>query len=301
MGVHILWKVVSSFVEMSTSNTDRSTKNLRTAFFLNFAFTIFEFIGGIYTNSIALTSDALHDVGDTFSLGSAWYLDRLSKRKPDKNFSFGYARFSLLGALVNGIILIVGSLIIIWHAVERLIHPEDADAEGMIFFAIVGVIVNAIAAWRLMGGKTLNEQVMSWHLLEDVLGWVAVLIASIIMYFYEAPFLDPVLSLLITLYILYGVVRRLRETLVVFLQGVPEGVDKLELELKIEQLPNIRAIHDCRIWTLEGENHVFTIHVEVEPRVTFEELKVLRGEVMSVIEPYNFTHVTIQTEFDGEH
>ena len=212
-------------IAMGGTHSHQASKNLKAAFFLNLAFTIFEFIGGLYTNSIALTSDALHDVGDTFSLGSAWYLENLSKRKPDTKFSFGYARFSLLGALINGIILIVGSIFVIWQGIERLIHPEETDAAGMIFFAVVGVAVNAYAAWRLMGGKTLNEQVMSWHLIEDVLGWVAVLIAAIVMYFKDVPFLDPALSLFIAAFILYGVFKRLRKTWIVFLQGVPADID----------------------------------------------------------------------------
>ncbi|XOV66172.1 MAG: cation diffusion facilitator family transporter [Fluviicola sp.] len=270
------------------------------AFFLNLAFTVFEFLGGLYTNSIALTSDALHDVGDSFALGSAWYLENLSKRKPDKKFTFGYARFSLLGALINSIILIVGSIFIIWHGVERLIHPEETDAAGMIFFAIVGVVVNSIAAWRLMGGKTLNEQVMSWHLLEDVLGWVAILIAAIVMYFKDVPFLDPALSLFIAGFILFGVFKRLRQTLLVFLQVAPSDIDLVELELKIKGQDHVQSIHDCRIWSLEGEQNVFTVHVLLENISTVEEVHEVRMKLLDVLKPYNFKHITIQTEFDPD-
>jgi len=287
-----------SLVMGSSHTHHHATRNLRTAFFLNFGFTIFEFVGGLYTNSIALTSDALHDVGDTFSLGTAWYLERLSKKKPDRKYSFGYARFSLLGALINSIILIVGSVFIVWHSVERLIRPEETDAAGMILFAIVGVLVNAYAAWRLMGGKSLNEQVMSWHLLEDVLGWVAVLIAAIVMYFFDAPFLDPVLSLLIALYILYGVIKRLRKTLFVFLQGVPIGIDKVEVEVRLKQVEFVHSIHDCRIWSLEGEHHVFTVHAKLENIKSLKQLEEVRQEMTKVLKPYHFRHITIQTELD---
>lgn len=283
---------------MGSSHSHRASKNLRTAFFLNLAFTIFEFIGGVYTNSIALTSDALHDVGDTLSLGSAWYLENFSKRQPDKKFSFGYARFSLLGALINGIILIVGSIFVIWHGVERLIHPEDTDAAGMIFFAVVGVVVNAYAAWRLMGGKTLNEQVMSWHLVEDVLGWVAVLIAAIVMYFKDVPFLDPALSLFIAAFILYGVFKRLRKTLLVFLQGVPADIDLVEIEIKLNEVEHVKSIHDCRIWSLEGEHNVFTVHVLLENISSAADVHDVRMALLDNLKQYNFKHITIQTEFD---
>ncbi len=283
---------------MGSNHSHRASKNLKVAFFLNLAFTVFEFFGGLYTNSIALTSDALHDVGDTFALGSAWYLENLSKRKPDKKFTFGYVRFSLLGALINSVILIVGSIFIIWHSVERLIHPEETDAAGMIVFAVVGVVVNAIAAWRLMGGKTMNEQVMSWHLLEDVLGWLAILIAAVVMYFKDVPFLDPALSLFIAAFILYGVFKRLRKTLFIFLQGVPSHIDLVELEIKLKEVEHVNSIHDCRIWSLEGEQNVFTVHVLLENISSAAEVHEVRMNLLKLLKPYNFKHITIQTEFD---
>ena len=160
-----------------------SSDNIKVAFFLNFAFTILEIIGGLYVNSIAIISDAIHDLGDTISLGTSWYLEEKSHKKSNKKFSFGYKRFSLLGALINSVILIIGSLYVINEAVGRILEPEHTDAKGMIFFAVIGVLVNGYAAWKLSGGKTMNEKVASWHLLEDVLGWVAVLVVAIILNF----------------------------------------------------------------------------------------------------------------------
>ena len=160
-----------------------SSNNIKVAFFLNFAFTILEIIGGLYVNSIAIISDAIHDLGDTISLGTSWYLEEKSYKKSNKKFSFGYKRFSLLGALINSIILIIGSLYVITEAVGRILEPEHTDAKGMIFFAVIGVLVNGYAAWKLSSGKTMNEKVASWHLVEDVLGWVAVLVVGIILNF----------------------------------------------------------------------------------------------------------------------
>ncbi|MEZ4948541.1 MAG: cation diffusion facilitator family transporter [Saprospiraceae bacterium] len=197
---------------------DHSTGNLKVAFFLNIGFTILEFFGGIYVNSVAIMSDAIHDLGDSLSLGTSWYLQNKSKQEADHKFSYGYRRFSLFGALINSLVLIVGSVIIIKEAIERIISPESTDANGMLWFAIVGVLVNGYAAWKLSSGKTMNERVVSWHLLEDVLGWVAVLIVAIVLQFKDIQYLDPALSLLITLYILWNVVIRLKETLFLFLR-----------------------------------------------------------------------------------
>ena len=196
---------------------NQSGKNLKIAFFLNLGFTILEFFGGIYVNSVAIMSDAVHDLGDSLSLGTAWYLDKKSHKEADDKYSFGYKRFSLLGALINSIVLIGGSIYVISEAIGRLFEPQPSDAQGMIVFAIIGVLVNGYAAWKLSSGNSLNEKTVSWHLMEDVLGWVAVLIVAIVLNFTDNQYLDPALSILITLYILYNVVLRLKETLYIFL------------------------------------------------------------------------------------
>ena len=198
-----------------------SSENIKTAFFLNLFFTIIEFIGGIYTNSLAITSDAIHDLGDSISLGMAWYFQNLSNKKPTKTYSYGFKRFSLLGAIINSVILLVGSIFIILEAIPRILSPEHSDAKGMMWFAVLGIIVNGAAVLKLRKGTSINERVVSLHMIEDVLGWVAVLIASIIMQFWDIPILDPILSLLIALFILYNVFKNGRESVRIILQGTP--------------------------------------------------------------------------------
>lgn len=277
-----------------------SGKNLKLAFFLNLGFTILEFIGGIYVNSIAIISDAVHDLGDSLSLGTTWYLDHKAQQKSDSKFSFGYRRFSLLGALINSLVLIGGSIYVIYEAVGRLMNPEHSDAQGMMIFAIIGVAVNAYAAWKLSGGKTLNEKVVSWHLMEDVLGWVAVLVVSIVLQFKDIHYLDPALSLAITLYILYNVFKRLKETLFIFLQGTPADINLKEIKNKIENIRGVASSHHVHIWSQEGEHHVFTAHVKLENVNKFEEYKRLKAEVLNTLEAYNFEHFTVQFELDSE-
>jgi len=241
-------------------NHIESGQNLKTAFFLNLGFTILEIIGGLYVNSVAIMSDAVHDLGDSLSLGTAWYLDKKSKENSDKQFSFGYSRFSLLGALINSLVLILG---LIYEAVGRILKPEHSDAGGMIVFAIIGVLVNGYATWKMSGSKTLNEKVVSWHLLEDVLGWFTVLIVAIILNFKDIHYLDPALSLLITAYILLGVIGRLKETLFIFLQGVPYNVDLIDIEKQILNIESVQSSHHTHIWSLEGEHHVFYNSFEI--------------------------------------
>lgn len=277
-----------------------SGKNLKLAFFLNLAFTVLEFIGGIYVNSIAIVSDAVHDLGDSLSLGTSWYLDKKSKKKSSSTFSFGYRRFSLLGALINSLVLIVGSIYVISEAVGRLFEPEPSNADGMIIFAIIGVTVNGFAAYKLSGGKTMNEKVVSWHLLEDVLGWMAVLVVAIVLKFEDIYYLDPALSLLITMYILWNVVKRLKETLFIFLQGVPREIDLDEIQNRLLEIPKVASMHHTHVWSLEGENHVFTAHIKLQNIIEFNEILAVKKEVKNILKEYSFEHYTIETELDDE-
>ncbi|TKD65164.1 cation diffusion facilitator family transporter [Flavobacterium sp. ASW18X] len=282
------------------SHRQHSSKNLKIAFFLNLGFTVFEFIGGLYVNSIAIVSDAVHDLGDSLSLGTSWYLDQKSKKGANNKFSYGYKRFSLLGALINSIVLLIGSTYVIYEAVKRLIEPEHSDAQGMILFAIVGVAVNGYGAWKVSKGTSMNERVVSLHLLEDVLGWVAVLIVSIVLYFYDNNYLDPALSLLITLYILFNVFKRLKETLFVFLQGVPKDIDLDAIKNSVLQLDNVASLHHTHLWSQEGENHVFTTHIKLKNITEFDQILTVKKEVKYILQEYKFHHYTIETELDAE-
>lgn len=277
-----------------------SAKNIQAAFFLNLAFTVAEVIGGFYVNSVSILSDALHDMGDSLSLGLSWYLHNKSKKGADAKFTFGYSRFSLLGALVNSIILMVGSGFVLYEAVKRLIHPEPADAQGMLYFALLGIAVNGYAAFRLSGGTSMNEKVVSWHLIEDVLGWVAVLIVSIVMLFTDVPWLDPALSMAITLFILYNVFGRLKETLVILLQGSPADIDAEQIKAEILQLPNVTGMHHVNIWSLEGEHHVYTAHVKTTGITTFAGIIEVKRAVKAILKKHPFTFYTIEVELEDE-
>ena len=279
---------------------NHSGKNLKLAFFLNVSFTIFEIIGGFYVNSVAIISDAIHDLGDSLSLGTSWYLQKKSNQGKDAKFSFGYKRFSLLGALINSLVLILGSVFVVIEAVKRIINPEASDAQGMVIFAIVGVAVNGFAAYKLSGGKSMNEKVISLHLLEDVLGWVAVLVVAVVLLFTDLYILDPVLSLLITAYILWGVFKRLKETLFIFLQGVPKDIDLKEIEETLLSVENISSLHHTHVWSQEGDSHVFTTHIKLTDIKSFEQLLLVKSEVKRRLKKYHFDHYTIETELDSE-
>lgn len=277
-----------------------SGSNLKLAFFLNLGFTIIEIVGGFLTNSVAIISDALHDFGDSLSLGLSWYLQKKSTQKSDETYTFGYRRFSLLGALINSIVLIIGSTFIIVEAVKRIMEPEATDAKGMIALAVLGVIVNGYAAFKVGKGKSLNERVVSWHLIEDVLGWLAILVAAIVMLFFDVPVLDPLLSIGITLFILWNVVKRLKETLSVFLQAKPTEIDLKKIESNIRKIKGIENTHHAHIWSEDGEHHVFTIHLKLKKLENISDVYRIKKEVKAVLAEYAFSHYTIETELNEE-
>jgi cobalt-zinc-cadmium efflux system protein len=277
-----------------------STQNIRIAFFLNIVFTVLEIAGGIWTNSLAILSDAIHDLGDSLSLGLAWYLDRVSKRSNDRRFSYGYRRFSLLSALINTLVLVGGSIIILSRAIPRLFAPQVTNAPGMALFAIFGIIINGAAVLRLRGERSMNARVVAWHLLEDVLGWIAVLIVSAVLLFADLYVLDPILSILITTYVLYNTLRNLWRTASLFMQGVPENVDLEQIDSELQAIPEILSTHHTHVWSLDGEHHVLTTHVVIDEGTSKDDLVCIRREIQDVLRGMAFAHSTVEIEFGDE-
>lgn len=273
-----------------------SEGNIKVAFFLNLFFSIVELIGGVLTNSVAILSDALHDLGDSLSLGIAWYFARIAKKKSTPDFSYGFKRFSVLGALVNSIVLVTGSIFILSEAIPRLINPVNPETEEMIYFAIGGVIINGLAAWKLSSGKSINEKAVYLHLLEDILGWIAVLIGAIIMHFTYLPIIDPILSILIALFILSNIYKNLRESFRIILQATPSSIDITKVHEIFKGLPEIQSFHDCHAWTMDGVYHVLSVHLVVDENKLLGDLEDLKTTVKSQLSILGINHTTIEFE-----
>ncbi|MEY2856926.1 MAG: hypothetical protein RLZZ74_1238 [Cyanobacteriota bacterium] len=282
------------------AHSHQITQDIKLAFFLNLAFAILEIFGGLWTNSLAIVSDAVHDLGDSISLGMAWYLEKYSHKQSNFSFSYGYRRLSSLAALINTLILFIGSLYVISQAIPRVINPEPTDAKGMILFAVLGVTVNGLAMFRLAKTTSLNARVVAWHLLEDALGWVAVLLVSIVLLFTDLYILDPILSILIAVYVLYNAIANLRQVLWLFLQAVPKNVDLQELEKNILAVEQVDSLHHTHVWSLDGEDHVLTTHVVVTENTTRTEILAIKGAIQRLGEKLNFKHMTVEIEYRNE-
>lgn len=272
---------------------------MRFAFLLNLGFAIIELIGGIMTNSVAILSDALHDFGDALAMVIAIGLEKLSHKNSDADFSYGYRRFSTLGAVVTGLILIFGSCLILIEAVPRLFNPEQPSADGMIALAILGLAVNGYAAYRISKGTSLNERMLMWHMMEDVMGWALVLVGAIVMKFFDLPQIDAGLAIILSLWILYNVFKNLKEAMKVFLMAAPAGIDVNHVVASLRTLNQVVEIHHVHLWSLDGESHILTAHLVLKSDADYAQTALVKSEAKKLLKKLGIAEATIETELQG--
>ncbi len=274
--------------------------SIGTAFILNLVFTIIEIIGGFYTNSLAILSDAIHDLGDSMALGLAWYFQKISKRPGDQQFTYGYKRWSVVGAIINSVVLIIGSFFILQAAILRLLDPQEPQTSGMMILAVLGIVFNGLAYSKTHGGHSHNEKLVSLHLLEDLLGWVAVLIGSIVMHYTGWYIIDPILSICISLFILYNVFKYIKSTLNIILQGTPDDIDIQLIEQEMKKIRGVQDVHDIHVWTLDGQHHILTAHIVVDKDMDMLRANQLKAQVHEAVRTLGISHCTLEIERVGE-
>ena len=270
----------------------KTEKNILIAFLLNLSFSLFEIIGGLFTNSIAIVSDAIHDFGDSICIGVSYLLEKKSKKKPDNKYTYGYTRYSVLGAIITNTILILGSILVIYNAITRIIKPEQINHNGMIIFAIIGTIVNIIAAYATKEGDSLNQKAVNLHMIEDVLGWIVVLIGAIIIKFTNITIIDPILSIIVALYILIHATKSFKKIFDLFLEKTPEDIEIEELKHHILEIKGVLDIHHIHIWSIDGFNNYATMHIVTDTK-KIEELK---HSIKEELNEHGISHTTIEIE-----
>lgn len=282
------------------STPDGSARNLGMAFWLNLIFAVIELVGGWWTQSLAITSDALHDFGDALSLGLGYFLQRKSSAGPSEQFSYGPRRLSLLSAIISGVVISVGAVYIAIESVREIWigSGREPHGQGMMLLAVLGIVVNGYAAMRLSKGHTQNEKVLKWHMIEDLLGWVAVLIGSICIYLFKWNWLDPFLALGISLFVFYNVGRSLFETTNLFLQANPDPNALREFRLKVEALPEVFETHDVHFWSLDGVRHILSLHAVLHD---LKHSEMVKEKIRELSETLGDCHVTIEVESTKEH
>ncbi len=274
----------------------KSQRNILIAFILNFSFSVFEFFGGIFSGSVAITSDAVHDLGDALSIGVAYFLERKSKKEPDEKYTYGYSGYSVIGGLVTTFILLVGSVVVIYNAVKRIINPTEINYNGMIVFAVVGVCVNFCAAFFTRDGDSINQKAVNLHMLEDVLGWVVVLVGAVVMRFTDFVLIDPIMSIGVSVFVLINALKNLKEVGDLFLEKVPGNIDVGEIKEHIMETDEVIDVHHVHLWSIDGQSIFATMHV-----VTDGEPQVIKEKIRHRLREHGIGHVTIELERSGEH
>lgn len=276
----------------------KTEKNILVAFLLNIIFSIFEFISGMITNSVAIMSDSIHDMGDAMSIGISYFLEKKSKKKADDVYTYGYIRYSILGSVVTTVILLLGSGVVIYNSILRIIHPVKINYNGMIIFAIVGVLVNFLAAYYTKDGDSLNQKSVNLHMLEDVLGWVVILIGAILMKFTDISVIDAILSIAVSLFILVNALRNLKDVIDIFLDKIPNDVDIKILKTHLLEIDGVFDIHHIHISSIDGYNVVATMHVVIDKN---KEPKLIKQMIKKELKEHNICHVTVEIEEKDEN
>lgn len=274
----------------------KTEKNILIAFILNLAFSVFEFVGGIFTGSVAILSDAVHDIGDAFSIGFSYFMEKKSKKQPDNVYTYGYQRYSVIGSFISTVILIIGSVFVVYNAILRILQPKPIDYNGMIVFAVFGVIVNFIAVYFTKEGDSLNQKAVNLHMLEDVLGWIIVLIGAIIMRFTSFAFIDPILSIGVAVFIFIHAFEHLKEVLDLFLEKIPHGLTIDEVKKHLQKIEGVIDAHHIHIWSMDGTNHYATMHI-----VADGDHHTIKHKVRDSLKTYGICHTTLEIEEKNEH
>ena len=274
----------------------KTEKNILIAFILNLCFSIFEFVGGLFTGSVAIVSDAIHDIGDAASIGISYFLERKSKKQPDETYTYGYARYSVIGGVITTLILLFGSVMVIYNAITRIINPTPINYNGMILFAVIGAVVNFLAAFFTRHGDSLNQRAVNLHMLEDVLGWIVVLVGAVVMKFTDFALIDPIMSIGVAVFIFINAFKNLKEVTDLFLEKKPHDIDINEIKEHITEIDGVIDVHHIHVWSMDGVSHYATMHI-----VTNEDGHIIKDRIREELKEHGIGPVTLELEEEGEH
>ena len=273
----------------------KTERNILIAFILNLCFSVFEFVGGLITGSVAITADAVHDIGDAISIGTSLILEKKSKKQPDETYTYGYSRLSVLGGFITVCVLLAGSVGVIYGSIQKLITPHPINYEGMILFSIVGIVVNFLAAYFTHGGHSFNQKAVNLHMLEDVLGWCVVLVGAVVMKFTDIYIIDPIMSVGVAVFILINAFKSLKDIYDLFMEKIPQGINIKEIKSHIMEIDGIIDVHHIHIRTIDGDKIYATMHI-----VSDEEGASVKGKVRNELSHFGITHTTLETEKSDE-
>lgn len=262
-------------------NKKELINNTKITILFNLTFSILEIIGGFLTNSISIISSAIHDFSDSITVCLENLFNKKSKQKPNNKYSFGYSRYKLIGKFFTSILLLITSGIIIYFAINRIKNPLNINYDGMIIFSIFGILLNAYVAYKLKNDKENNYNTMI-----DVYGWLIVLISSILIKLFKIFIIDPVVAIIMALYMLYQTYKYLNEIFNAIMEKVP-------VALNINN-SNIKEIDNLNIWSIDNKNIYFTGHIILNENLDYKKIIELKNNIKKYLNEQNINHITLE-------
>ena len=287
-------KIVSDNSHLHDFEYHKATENISFAFFLNIIFMVVVAIGAVFTNSMAILADLLHSLSDTFALGFSWFFQRFSEKEEDNDFTYGYRRFSLLGAIITSSIVIIGSFLILVESVSRLFTPIEPHAYGMVVVAIFAIFLKILSICKIRGGKTLNERAVSIHLIGDLMGWVALLIVGGILIFFNIPILDVLLSIAITIWMIYNLAKTLFYSFKILLLQAPENVNQEKLKKDILSVEGIDDIIKFYLWSLDSEKNILTVKISLKDDLKVSDTENIKENINNLCSLQGIEDINIE-------
>lgn len=271
-------------------NKKELINNTKINILFNLTFSILEIIGGFLTNSISIISSAIHDFSDSITVCLENLFNKKSKQKPNNKYSFGYSRYKLIGKFFTSILLLITSGIIIYFAINRIKNPLNINYDGMIIFSIFGILLNAYVAYKLKNDKEKNYNTMI-----DVYGWLIVLISSILIKLFKIFIIDPVVAIIMALYMLYQTYKYLNEIFNAIMEKVPVtlNIDKIQNDIIINN-SNIKEIDNLNIWSIDNKNIYFTGHIILNENLDYKKIIELKNNIKKYLNEQNINHITLE-------
>lgn len=266
---------------------------------LNLIITIAEVIGGIISGSLALLSDALHNLSDTLSLAVSLFAIRISRRQPDENRTFGYKRAEIIGAFVNLIVLVVIAIWLVKESVERFLNPTPIDAKVMLIVATIGLLANLLTAFLLHrdSRSSLNIRSAYLHIVTDALSSVGVIAGGLIIWKWEWYIIDPIMCILISVYIVYHSSSMIRETVDILMNSAPADVNMDEVLQSVRKVSGVQDIHHVHLWRLSENNNALEAHIVIDEDL-LPEMENIKGAIKSMLsDDFSIGHSTLEFEF----
>ena len=269
---------------------------------LNFSITIVQIIGGLLSNSLSLLSDALHNLGDSSAIFIAFLAAKRSAKKPNEHRTFGYKRIEILAALFNGIVLVSISIFLFFEAYERFINPEPIKGMMMLIVASFGLAANVISVFVLNKDKdhNLNIKAAYLHLMGDTLSSVAVILGGLAIWLYEIYWIDPVITVVVSMYIIYHTWGIIKQTVDILMQSTPSEIDLNDLKIQVESITEIENIHHIHMWKLDDKQIHLEAHINIKSNMTMEEMMLVKATVDHLLKHhFLIQHITLQIEYNS--